>query len=174
MASQDKTAPDSLAIESDALRANLLETATDEVTIDPSLAILEEIVKNYKGISNNLHDLLYEVCHPYRNWKMLLPRLRAFVLKNINHYFKHEKGPEAFDRFMVIFFQAIIDSRKNNTLISQSIESMLAYTDRLVSLINQETLVRYEKSLAQFFSRLENLDNEVFLFMVHEIGRAHV
>ena len=51
MASQDQTAIDSLAIESDALRANLLETATDEVTIDPSLAVLEEIVGNYKGIS---------------------------------------------------------------------------------------------------------------------------
>ena len=101
MASQDQKATDYLTIESDALRANLLETATDEVIIDPSLALLEEVVEKYKGISKNLHDLLYEVCHPYRNWKMLVPRLRAFVLKNINHYFKHEKGPEAFDRFMV-------------------------------------------------------------------------
>ncbi len=166
MASQDQKTIDSLAIESDALRANLLETATDEVTIDPSLAVLEEIVENYKGISKNLHDLLYEVCHPYRNWKMLVPRLRAFVLKNINHYFKHEKGAEAFDRFMVIFFQAVIDSRKNNTLISQTIESMLAYTDRLVSLVNPEDLIRYEMALATFFTRLSNLDDEVLIFMV--------
>ncbi len=166
MASQDQKTIDSLAIESDALRANLLETATDEVTIDPSLAVLEEIVENYKGISKNLHDLLYEVCHPYRNWKMLVPRLRAFVLKNINHYFKHEKGAEAFDRFMVIFFQAVIDSRKNNTLISQTIESMLAYTDRLVSLVNPEVLIRYEMALATFFTRLSNLDDEVLIFMV--------
>ncbi|MBQ0818634.1 MAG: hypothetical protein KBT60_11755, partial [Methyloceanibacter sp.] len=166
MASQDQKTIDSLAIESDALRANLLETATDEVTIDPSLAVLEEIVENYKGISKNLHDLLYEVCHPYRNWKMLVPRLRAFVLKNINHYFKHEKGAEAFDRFMVIFSQAVIDSRKNNTLISQTIESMLAYTDRLVSLVNPEDLIRYEMALATFFTRLSNLDDEVLIFMV--------
>ncbi len=166
MASQDQKTIDSLAIESDALRANLLETATDEVTIDPSLAVLEEIVENYKGISKNLHDLLYEVCHPYRNWKMLVPRLRAFVLKNINHYFNHEKGAEAFDRFMVIFSQAVIDSRKNNTLISQTIESMLAYTDRLVSLVNPEVLIRYEMALATFFTRLSNLDDEVLIFMV--------
>ena len=53
-ASQDKTGIDSLAIESDALRANLLETATDEVTIDPSLEVLEEIVENYKGISTHV------------------------------------------------------------------------------------------------------------------------
>jgi pyruvate,orthophosphate dikinase len=166
MATQDQTPIDTIAIDSDALRANLLETATDEVTIDPSLLVLEEIVKNYKGISKNLHELLYEVCHPYRNWRMLVPRLRAFVLKNISHYFKHEKGPEAFDRFIVIFCQAIIDSRKNNTLLSQTIESILAYTDRLVTLLDPESLVRYEKFLAQLFWRLKNLDDEVLIFMV--------
>jgi pyruvate,orthophosphate dikinase len=166
MATQDQTAIDTIAIDSDALRANLLETATDEVTIDPSLLVLEEIVENYKGISKNLHELLYEVCHPYRNWKMLVPRVRAFVLKNISHYFKHEKGPEAFDRFIVIFCQAIIDSRKNNTLLAQTIESILAYTDRLVSQLDQDSLVRYEKTLARLFLRLESLDNEVIIFMV--------
>jgi len=166
MATQDQTPIDTIAIDSDALRANLLETATDEVTIDPSLLVLEEIVKNYKGISKNLHELLYEVCHPYRNWKMLVPRVRAFVLKNISHYFKHEKGPEAFDRFIVIFCQAIIDSRKNSTLLSQTIESILAYTDRLVTLLDPESLVRYENFLAQLFGRLKNLDDDVLIFMV--------
>ena len=166
MAMQDQTAIDTLAIDSDALRANLLETATDEVTIDPSLLVLEEIVENYKGISKNLHDLLYEVCHPYRNWKMLVPRVRAFALKNINHYFKHEKGPEAFDRFMLIFRQALLDSRKNNTLLVQTIESMLAYTDRLIGLLDQDSLVRYEKPLALLFSRLRLLEDEVIIFMV--------
>ena len=166
MALQNQTTENPLAIESDALRANLLETATDAVTIDPSLAVLGEIVQNYKGISKNLQDLLYEVCHPYRNWKMLVPRVRAFVLKNISHYFKHEKGPEAFDRFIVILSQAIIDSRKNNTLLSQTIESMLAYTDRLVSLLDQDSLVRYEKSLANLFAYLQNLDDDVLIFMV--------
>ncbi|MGW8287712.1 MAG: PEP/pyruvate-binding domain-containing protein [Desulfobulbales bacterium] len=166
MATQDQTAIDSIAIDSDALRANLLETATDQVTIDPSLLVLEEIVSNYRGISKNLHELLYEVCHPYRNWKMLVPRVRAFVLKNISHYFKHEKGPEAFDRFIIIFCQALIDSKRNNTLLAQTIESMLAYTDRLVTLLDPESLVRYEKPLARLFRRLTSLDGEIFIFMV--------
>jgi pyruvate,orthophosphate dikinase len=167
MAPQNRTASDdSLTIESDALRANLLETATDEVTIDPSLAVLEDIVSNYKGISKNLHELLYEVCHPFRNWKMLVPKVRAFVLKNFNHYYNHQQGPDAFDRFMVIFFQAIIDSKKNNTLLSQTIESMLAYADKLVSQVDQKSLVRYEKELATFFIRLGSLDTQVFMFLV--------
>ena len=166
MALQDQTNTNPLAIESDALRANLLETATDKVIIDPSLEVLEEIVENYKGISKNLHDLLYEVCHPYRNWKMLVPRVRAFVLKNISHYFRHDKGPEAFHRFIVILSQAIIDSMRNPTLLGQTIESMLAYTDRLVSLLDKDSLIRYEKSLANLFSYLQNLEDEVLIFMV--------
>jgi pyruvate,orthophosphate dikinase len=166
MAPQDQRDVEIIGLDSDALRANLLETATDEVTIDPSLLVLEQVVENFKGINKNLHDLLYEVCHPYRNWRMLVPRVRAFVLKNIGHYFKHEKGPEAFDRFMLIFFQAIIDSGKNNTLLAQTIECILAYTDRLVSLLEQDTLVRYEHSLARLFLRLRNLDDEILIFMV--------
>ena len=130
---QDQTAVNGLIIESDALKANLLETATDKVTVDPSLAVLEEIISKFRGISKNLHELLYEVCHPYRNWNMLVPRMRAFVMKNFNHYLNHEKGPEAFDRFSIIFFQAMVDSKKNTTLMAQVIESLIAYTDKLIA-----------------------------------------
>jgi pyruvate,orthophosphate dikinase len=166
MTTQKQTAADPFPIESDALKANLLETATDEVNIDPSLAVLGEIVKKYKGISKNLDELLYEVCHPYRNWNMLVPRLRAFVLKNYNHYLNHEKGPEAFDRFSIIFFQALIDSKKNKTLMAQIIESLIAYVDKLINNMDHEKLLRYEKFFALFFSRLNNLEEEVLILMV--------
>lgn len=90
-------------IESDALRANLLETA-GHVVIDPELHILLEVVKDFKGLHSTLEKLLYEVCHPFRNWKIVLPQLRSFVLKNFNHYMAHEKGPEALRLFSRLFF----------------------------------------------------------------------
>jgi pyruvate,orthophosphate dikinase len=163
---QDQTIADTLTIDSDALKANLLETATDEVTVDPSLAVLGEIVSRFKGISKNLDELLYEVCHPYRNWNMLVPRLRAFVLKNFSHYLNHEKGPEAFDRFSIIFFQAMVDSKKNKTLIAQVIESLVAYTDKLISNMDHEKIMLYEKVFNKFFSRLYNLEEDILLLMV--------
>ena len=166
MPTPEQTAADALTIESDALRANLLETATDEVTIDPSLAVLEEIVSKYRGISKNLNELLYEVCHPYRNWNMLVPRLRAFVLKNFTHYLNHEKGPEAFDRFSIIFFQAMVDSPKNKTLMAQVIESLIAYTDKLISNMDHEKLMLYETVFATFFSRLYSLEEDIIVLMV--------
>ena len=55
------------AIESDALKANLLETA-GHVVIDPDLLVLLEVVEQYKGLHSTLEKLLYEVCHPFRNW----------------------------------------------------------------------------------------------------------
>ncbi|MFA6900197.1 MAG: hypothetical protein WC256_08325, partial [Desulfurivibrionaceae bacterium] len=73
----DHTPPE---LESDALKANLLETAVDSVTIDDALLPLLEIVNSYRGISKTIETLLYEVSHPFRNWKMILPRLRSFVL----------------------------------------------------------------------------------------------
>jgi pyruvate,orthophosphate dikinase len=49
--------------------------------------------------------LLYEVCHPFRNWKIVLPQLRSFAVKNINHYRVHEKGPESFRLFSRLFWR---------------------------------------------------------------------
>ncbi len=73
--------PTPAEIESDALRANLAETA-GEVVIEPKLRLLLDIVSGYKGISATLEHLLYEICHLYRNWSLLIPQLRSFCLKN--------------------------------------------------------------------------------------------
>ncbi|HSH13849.1 MAG TPA: hypothetical protein VLA15_08865, partial [Desulfurivibrionaceae bacterium] len=86
-------------IESDALKANLLETAVDEVVIAPELRLLEEIVAPYKGVATSINGLLFEISHPFRNWTMILPRLRGFALKNHGYYRKHPRGPEALERF---------------------------------------------------------------------------
>ena len=51
------------SIDSDALKANLLETA-EQVEIRPDLAGLLQAVETYRGIHARLESLLYEVCHP--------------------------------------------------------------------------------------------------------------
>src|SRR5665648_163391 len=95
-------------IESDALKANLAETAAaaGEVVIDPELRLLLNIVSSYKGIHSTLEHLLYEICHPYRNWSLLIPQLRSFCLKNSTYYQRHSQGPEAFTLFTGLFLQA--------------------------------------------------------------------
>ncbi len=154
-------------IDSDALRANLLETAVSEVTIDPSFALLSDIVKEYKGIHANIEQLLYEIHHPFRNWELILPRLRAFVLKNFNHYHQHRDGPEAFGRFCDIFISAIDSPLKHPSDEKKSaMEALLAYIERLVSRLEHDDPAKYESALAACFSRLLTLDDNVTMYMV--------
>ncbi len=160
-----KNSPPAITIESDALRANLLETA-QEVTIAPSYAVLLEIVANFKGIHKNLEGLLYEISHPYRNWGLIIPKLRAFVLKNIGHYLRHERGPEAFACFVAIFFETIAASKKKENLLSQTMEALLAYVEKLATLLDDVSLPRYQSVIADCFSMLCGLEDQVLIFMV--------
>jgi pyruvate, orthophosphate dikinase len=159
-------------IESDALIANLLETA-EEVVIDSELQLLLDVVTRYKGLHNTLEGLLYEICHPYRNWTILVPQLRSFVLKNSNHYMRHEKGPEAFTLFAGLFLQALEDSEKNAKLLSQIIESQVAWVSKMVSLFAADELHRYQSSLNSYFTSLLDFDDGKSPIMMHIVQGQH-
>ena len=146
------------AIQSKALEANLQETA-GEVQVDPRFAPLKEIVSRQPGLAAKIDTLLHEVSHPYRNWKMIIPELRSFVLKNINIYRDHEQGPAAFSLFVDIFFTALLESAKNDQLTGRTLEALLAYMDKLVLNLNAASLLRYESVLTAFFSRVQELDS---------------
>ncbi len=155
-------------IQSDALRANLKETATS-VKINPRYQLLQDVVSRYQGLSGKLEHLLQEISHPYRNWLLIIPDLRAFALKNLNHYQRHDQGAECFTLFTSIFLEALEDSRKNGKMISMIMEAMLAYTDKLVTSFNPETLLLYEKSLNRFIDQLyqlDSMDTQVMMYMV--------
>lgn len=161
----DKEGP----IESDALRANLLETA-GQVEIDPKYLLLLEVVEKYKGLHASLEKLLYEVCHPFRNWKMILPQLRSFVLKNSGHYRAHEKGPEAFRLFSGLFFEALKDSLRYPSLLSRVVAAKLAWIDKMITLFNTSDLERFAAPLNEMFLRLEELDkssDDIIMNIVH-------
>jgi pyruvate, orthophosphate dikinase len=170
-------------MESDALKANLLETAVDDVIIAPEIMILKEVVQKYKGILNNLDSLLYEISHPFRNWGHILPRLRTFTLKNLNHFHRHPKGPQCFEQFFKIYLEAIKESRKDIPIgissgeaasLSLAIEALLAYIEKIVQALDQQELKRYESVLAKGFEELYNLDEQRVMHIVqghHPIKR---
>lgn len=163
-----KTARDSDTIQSDALRANLAETGS-EVVIDAAFQPVQDVVASYQGLSAKLDHLLHEIHHPYRNWNFIIPELRAFVLKNLSHYLRHEKGPECFALFSGIYLDALADCRKNGKLVALVIEAMLAYTDRLISSIDLEGLHRYEQQFNHFFRQLtvlDQIDDQLMMYMV--------
>ncbi|MDR9502214.1 MAG: PEP/pyruvate-binding domain-containing protein [Desulfurivibrionaceae bacterium] len=155
----------SLTETSDALKANLQETAVDHVEIAPENLLLCELVQEYRGIHRVIEELLLEINHPYRNWNQLLPRLRAFVLKNSQLYCRSAQGPAAFERFTSLFFQAIAETSRNEQLRGLAVESLLAYVERFLALIRPE-LPAYQEVLDHFFQTMAELDNQAIMFMV--------
>jgi len=161
-----------LNIDSDALKANLLETA-EHVEIRPDLLLLLEVVEKYRGIRTTLENLLYEICHPYRNWEILIPLLRSFVLKNFNHYRSHENGPASFELFSELFFEALDDSAKTPALLAQIFETQCAWLDKLISQLDAEDLPRYETPLNDMFVRFEELDSADETTLMHLVHGQH-
>ncbi len=161
-----------LNIDSDALKANLLETA-EYVEIRPDLLLLLEIVKKYRGIHSSLESLLYEICHPYRNWQILVSPLRSFVLKNFSHYLKHEQGPEAFELFEGLFFEAVDDSARNALLLSQVFEALCSWLDKVISQLESRELRRFEPAINSMFTRLEELDSADDTLLMHLVHGPH-
>jgi len=172
-------------IESDALKANLQETAVEQVEIDPSYAVVMEIVADYRGIANSLAELLFEINHPFRNWSHILPKLRAFVLKHLRHYCRHEKGPEAFGRFAAVFIEAVEQTvsgakgklsgphqvslstspKSADAIVAQAMESLLAYLEKLINTVEAEKIGAYRKQLDACFARLAALDDQALIYM---------
>ncbi|GAB4333883.1 MAG: PEP/pyruvate-binding domain-containing protein [Desulfobulbaceae bacterium] len=163
---------DTEQIQSDALLANLAETA-GEVTIAPEFHLLLDVVANFQGLSVKLDHLLHEIHHPYRNWNFIIPELRAFVMKNMTHYLRHDRGPECFTLFTGIFLDALTESRKNSKLVSMAMEAMLAFTDKVISGIDPGGLSRFEEPFNRFFDRLRELDTIDDQVMMHMVQGHH-
>ena len=164
--------PTAAEIESDALKANLAETA-GEVIIDPKLRLLLDIVSGYKGIHSSLEHLLYEICHPYRNWGLLIPQLRSFCLKNSSYYQRHAQGPAAFTLLTGLFLQALNDSAKKGTLLIQIIEAQLAWVEKLLSLFGPEDLQHFGPALNGYFHRLATFDQSDPAIMMYIAQGQH-
>ncbi|MBT8346500.1 MAG: phosphoenolpyruvate synthase [Desulfofustis sp.] len=162
------------SIDSDALKANLLETA-EHVEIRADLMRLLEAVEKYRGIHTRLEVLLYEICHPYRNWSIILPLLRSFVLKNFQHYLKTGCGPEAFALLSGLFFEAAEDSLKNSVLLAQIFEAHWDWMDKLAGMLNQNELKAFEQGFNDTFTHFSAIGAADELVLIHLIhGRQSV
>ncbi len=174
-------------INSDALKANLQETSVGRIKIAASYKVLAEVVQDYRGLSKTLYELLIEINHPYRNWSIILPRLRAYILKHNSHYLRHPKGAQAFARFIDIFLEAIADTqtmaktkaitpqainhskpspKDANAILSLAMESLLAYLEKFINALGQPELEIYQKELNRCFTKLHQLDEHILTYMV--------
>ncbi|MDM8560635.1 PEP/pyruvate-binding domain-containing protein [Candidatus Parabeggiatoa sp. HSG14] len=150
---------------STALKANLQETAVDEIQINPRFFILREPVNAYGGILKTLNKLLYELHHPYRNWRLILPELRSFVLKNTSRYINHPKGPDCTYLFVSLFLEALADEGKQFST-EEAAELIGAYLDRLVNQLSSTQLLDYGDTITAIFKEFAKLPDEKQLVLV--------
>ncbi len=167
----EETAKDRV-IESDALKANLIETAGN-VVIRKDLQGLLEVVEKFSGLHATLEKLLFEVCHPFRNWKIILPQLRSFALKNISHYRTHELGPQALSLFAQLFFEALHDTTRDVTLLSQAVGAQMVWLDKMVSQFTGDDLQRFGEELNIIFGRIAEFDRSDRLIMMQIVQGQH-
>ncbi len=150
--------------DSDALRANLLETAVDNVQINPRHEILRDPVKGYSGLIKGLDKLLLELNHPFRNWRLILPEFRSFVLKNNSRYLTHEAGPECAETILQVFLEALDESGKFISA-EEVVEAICAYLDKLVSDLSSAQIPAYGTVLARMLSQLNALSPQNLLII---------
>lgn len=150
--------------ESDALRANLAVTAVDEVVIDPRFTPLLEVVRGFAGILKDLERLLRELNHPFRNWPLILPELKGFVLKNAVRYAPHPLGPACFELFGALFFQALDEVNKPVT-VRLVFDGLTAYLDKQVNLIAPDRLGEYAPVFDRIMARLAEMSDERLLIV---------
>lgn len=160
------------ALQSDALRANLLETA-GTVEIDKEFLLLFEAIEKYKGLYATLEKLLYEVCHPFRNWKLILPHLRSYVLKNGIRYLQHSTGPEAVRLFGQLFFAALEDSRRDPGLLGQVMAAKLLWLEKIVQSLPEEELLAYQTVLNDIFTSLSLFETRHEAAMMQLVQGQH-
>ncbi|MBF0628890.1 MAG: phosphoenolpyruvate synthase [Magnetococcales bacterium] len=150
--------------ESDALRANLALTAVDRVVIEARLTLLLEVVQGFAGIRKDLERLLIELNHPFRNWLLILPELKGFVLKNATRYVTHPRGAECFTLFAECFLQAMAESTKP-MVIRMALDGLTSLLDKQVNLLAVEQFPEHAPTLNHLIDRLAALPADHLLIL---------
>ena len=157
-----------MSIESKALEENLRTTAVQEIQIPEKYDILKKAVKDYKGITNTLEGLLFELYHPYCNWYIVIPELRSFALKHLSIYSSSKEAVGAIRVLLETFIDAIKKPAKQDQK-AQATDALNAYLEKLVQNLSPKELVRHVESIANTFEELSQLDQSILL----EIAKSY-
>jgi pyruvate,orthophosphate dikinase len=155
------TDPCGVLVESDALRRNMAETAVGQVAIDPRYRVLQEVVEEYRGLQRTVESLLFELNHPFRNWRVILPELRSFALKNINSYGRHPRACEAVEVILDVFVEALSTGRKAD-LQGMAADYLLAFLEKLLDLASGGGGIGLPAVIERCLARMLALPEEPF------------
>ncbi|HHI96513.1 MAG TPA: phosphoenolpyruvate synthase [Thermodesulfatator atlanticus] len=150
---------------SQALIANLRETAVKDFPIPEKHWVLLEVVVGYQGLEKQAVDLIREINHPYRNPRLVIADLRSFMLKNFRIIMHHERGREAFQTALEILFR-LLEEASQEEILRQAAEAIEALLEKAVSALSGEALKAFLPVLAWAFEELKRLPPEKFFYFL--------
>ncbi len=157
-----------MTIDSTALKVNLRTTAVTKIKIPKKYNILRAAVKDYRGVSTALEELLNELYHPYCNWYIVIPELRSFALKHLAIYSRSKRAVGAVRVLLETFIYAIKKPTKHDQR-AQATDALNAYLEKLTQYLKPEELIRHVKSIANTFEKLSQFDQKILL----EIAKSY-
>ncbi|ABK44898.1 pyruvate phosphate dikinase [Magnetococcus marinus MC-1] len=161
-------------LQSDALRANLAQTAVAAVEIPPHQQPLLQVVEPHAGIYQPLEQLLKELNHPFRNWRLLLPEWRAFVLKNLYHYLQHPLASTTLPLLGAPFFQALDDASQSREHVA-ALGAMCAYIEKLAQAVTPQNNALLQPCIEDLLGALQQRPDAQFCLLAqthHPLKRA--
>ena len=148
---------------SKALKVNMEKHKVD-VKIRKEHKILEEILKDLRGVHDRLKIFLKELNHPYKNWLFIIKEARTFALDYFHLIKIHEHGPEAASRYINIFWDAFHQTRDLPVRID-SVDNLLVYLQKIIFDANED-LSKFQPVIVSAIEHIVSLNEPQFFYFV--------
>ena len=149
---------------SKALEVNLADTRVD-VAIDPSYAVVLEVMSEYYGLTEGVATFLRELSHPYRNWRFIVAEARKYALGYIHLFRRHARGVEAAQAMTDILLSALNAAREADTR-SDAADTLLQVLHALAASDADAGVPRFRPVIPVVLERLAQAGAEAFEFVV--------
>ena len=150
---------------SQALIANLKETAVKEFPIPESHWVFLEVVAGYQGLEKQAAELIREINHPYRNPRLVIADLRSFLLKNFRVIVRHGKGLLALKTAFEVLFE-LLESASQEEVLQQGAEAILALLEKTAATLSGEELKRAFPLFEEVFKCLKGFPPQKLLYFL--------
>jgi pyruvate,orthophosphate dikinase len=165
-----------LRTRSKALEANLADYHVD-VAIDPSGAVVLEVMSEYFGLAEGVATFLRELSHPYRNWRFIVAEARRYALGYLHLFRRHDRGPEALAALTGVLDGALRGARDDATRV-EAADALLQVLLALTASDEDAGSPRLRPVVIAAFERMERADDPSFdlvvrsYFSISELARA--
>ncbi len=141
-----------------ALQKNIAEYSVD-VAIDAKYAPVQEVMSRFHGLQEGLTVFLKEVCHPYKNWPVVVKDIRTYALNYFYVLKTQPKGPDTALLYAEILLDSIERARQENVK-KDAYSTLFQFIQRLIN-DTDEHMPEFYNVLEYCFTRIGGFPDEL-------------